>query len=107
MPAVPNNPPAAGHQEPQIENLADHMRLREASASRLLLAFVCSGLVYMLLPGTFLGVWNLLKIADQRTLATLSDTWIQAHGVAQIFGWVGSIILGIGMYSIPKVRHEE
>ncbi len=61
----------------------------------------------MLLPGTFLGVWNLLKITNQRAVATISDTWIQAHGVAQVFGWVGSFILGIGMYSIPKVRRTE
>ena len=29
---------------------------------------------------------------------------IQAHGHAQIFGWIGTFILGIGFYSIPKLR---
>jgi uncharacterized protein involved in response to NO len=29
---------------------------------------------------------------------------LQAHGHAQVFGWVGSFILGIGFYSIPKMR---
>ena len=37
-------------------------RAREASLSRLLMAYISSGLVFMLLPGTFLGVWNLLQI---------------------------------------------
>ena len=30
--------------------------------------------------------------------------WIQAHGHAQVLGWIGSFILGIGFYSIPKLR---
>ena len=30
--------------------------------------------------------------------------WIQAHGHAQLSGWVGTFILGIGFYSIPKLR---
>jgi uncharacterized protein involved in response to NO len=34
----------------------------------------------------------------------VSAAWIQAHGHAQIFGWIGTFILGIGFYSIPKLR---
>ena len=34
----------------------------------------------------------------------MSAAWIQAHGHAQIFGWIGTFILGIGFYSIPKLR---
>jgi hypothetical protein len=34
-------------------------------------------------------------------------TWIQAHGHAQIFGWIGTFILGIGFYSLPKLRHAH
>lgn len=30
--------------------------------------------------------------------------WIQAHGHAQLFGWIGTFILGIGFYSIPNLR---
>lgn len=30
--------------------------------------------------------------------------WIQAHGHAQIFGWLGTFILGIGFYTIPRLR---
>jgi hypothetical protein len=30
--------------------------------------------------------------------------WIQAHGHTQLFGWMGTFILGIGFYSIPKLR---
>jgi uncharacterized protein involved in response to NO len=85
----------------QIMDLA---RAREASLSRLLMAYVTSGLVFMLLPGTFLGVWNLLQISGRESAASISPAWLQAHGHAQVFGWIGSFILGIGFYSIPKLR---
>ena len=42
-------------------------RAREASLSRLLMAYISSGLVFMLLPGTFLGVWNLLQISGRES----------------------------------------
>src|SRR5579864_6409231 len=79
-------------------------RAREKALSRLLMAFISSGLAFMLLPGTFLGVWNLISITDRRSAASVPPAWIQAHGHAQIFGWIGSFILGIGFYSIPKLR---
>jgi uncharacterized protein involved in response to NO len=57
----------------------------------------------MLLPGTFLGVWNLLSISSEQSLGSLSASWIQAHGHAQIFGWIGTFIIGIGYYSLSKM----
>src|SRR5579883_1508138 len=80
---------------------------REMALSRLLVAYVSAGLVFMLLPGTFLGVWNLISISNQKTAQAISPAWIQAHGHAQVFGWIGSFILGIGFYSIPKLRQLE
>src|SRR5579884_1289010 len=77
---------------------------RETSLSRLLMVYISTGLFFMLLPGTFLGVWNLLAISSRRAPTSVSPAWIQAHGLAQIFGWIGSFILGIGFYSIPKLR---
>ena len=79
-------------------------RARETSLSRLLMLYIATGLVFMLLPGTFLGVWNLLAISSRHAANSVSAGWIQAHGHAQIFGWIGTFILGIGFYSIPKLR---
>jgi uncharacterized protein involved in response to NO len=79
-------------------------RARESSLSRLLIAYISSGLVFMLLPGTFLGVWNLLQISGRESAGSVSAAWLQAHGHAQVFGWIGSFIFGIGFYSIPKLR---
>jgi hypothetical protein len=79
------------------------MVARERSASRLLIAYILAGLAFMLLPGTFLGVWNLISISSHRIAGSMSPAWLQAHGHAQVFGWVGTFILGIGFYSIPKM----
>jgi uncharacterized protein involved in response to NO len=84
---------------------ADNTRIAlERHSQRLVTAFVASGMLFMLLPGTFLGVWNLIGISQQHTPASLSPAWLQAHGQAQIFGWIGSFILGIGFYSLTKMQ---
>jgi hypothetical protein len=80
---------------------------RETGLSRLLMAYVTTGLVFMLFPGTFLGVWNLVAISSRRAPGSVSAAWVQAHGHAQIFGWIGTFILGIGFYSIPKLRRQR
>ena len=86
------------------EEIFEITRARERSLSRLLMLYISTGLVFMLLPGTFLGVWNLLAISSRHAANSVSAGWIQAHGHAQIFGWIGTFILGIGFYSIPKLR---
>ncbi len=86
------------------EEIFEITRTREKSLSRLLMLYISTGLVFMLLPGTFLGVWNLLAISSRHAANSVSAGWIQAHGHAQIFGWIGTFILGIGFYSIPKLR---
>jgi len=77
---------------------------KEKHFALLLRVYIGSGLLFMLLPGTFLGVWNLISISGQHGLGALSPAWIQAHGHAQIFGWIGSFILGLGFYSLPHIK---
>jgi hypothetical protein len=60
--------------------------------SHLLVFFICGGLLFMLLPGTFLGVWNLVSISGRRAAESISPAWIQAYGHAQVLGWIGSFI---------------
>ena len=58
----------------------------------------------MVLPGTVLGVCNLVGITSRRQLAAVSTAWIQAHGHAQFFGWFATFIIGISLYTLPKFR---
>jgi len=75
----------------------------EVALQRLVTVYIATGLLYLLLPGTFLGVWNLVSISGRHSLAGLSPAWLQAHGHAQIFGWIGTFIIGIGYYSLSKM----
>ena len=87
------------------EGAGDSRRIAmERRSQGLVTAFIASGMLFMLLPGTFLGVWNLVGISRHQALSSLSPAWIQAHGQAQVFGWVGSFILGIGFYSLTKLQ---
>lgn len=90
------NQPAATATDRRIE--------MERQSQYLVTAFIVSGIIFMLLPGTFLGVWNLIGISEQHTAAALSPAWLQAHGQAQLFGWIGSFIIGIGFYSLTKMQ---
>jgi uncharacterized protein involved in response to NO len=84
----------AGHADPGPER----------RAGRMLGAFIGTGLFFLALPGTLLGVWNLLNISAHHSAAAPATAWIQAHGQAQLFGWVGTFILGISLYVLPKFR---
>lgn len=83
------------------------MRAHEVSFQRLLMAFLATGLLFLLLPGTFLGVWNLIGISGGHSATEVSAAWVQAHGHAQIFGWIGSFIIGIGFYSLSKMSNIQ
>jgi hypothetical protein len=76
----------------------------ERRKSILLRLWIVTGLFFMVLPGTVLGFTNLLAISAHHGLAGLSAAWIQAHGFSQVFGWIGSFVLGIGFYSQPHTR---
>jgi uncharacterized protein involved in response to NO len=76
----------------------------ERKLARLLAAYIVAGLVFMVLPGTVLGVWNLIGISSERAMAAVSPAWVQAHGHAQFFGWFGTFVIGISLYTLPKFR---
>jgi hypothetical protein len=75
----------------------------EFQLQRAVMAYIVTGIIFMLLPGTFLGVWNLVSISNQHQLESLSPAWIQAHGHAQLYGWIGTFVIGIGFYSLSKM----
>ncbi len=74
---------------------------RERQKSYMLRAWIASGLFFMALPGTLLGFSSLMSISAHHGLGALPAAWMQGHGHAQMFGWIGSFILGIGFYSQP------
>lgn len=75
--------------------------------SRMLITYIATGVAFMLIPGTLVGVMTLLKISASHTAQAADAGWVQAHGHAQIFGWLGTFILGIGYYAIPRLRQSR
>jgi hypothetical protein len=83
--------------EPESSTAVVHERWK----SLMLRAWILSGLFFMALPGTLLGFSNLMAISSHHGLGSLPSSWMEGHGHAQMFGWIGSFILGIGFYSQP------
>jgi uncharacterized protein involved in response to NO len=79
---------------------------REHNRSVLLRAWIVAGLFFMALPGTLLGFSNLMAISVHHGARGLPPAWMEGHGHAQMFGWIGSFILGIGFYSQPASRRS-
>ena len=64
------NVPSSTTQRPvwlddKTKSIMDREIAREQSLSRLLMTYIVTGVIFMLLPGTFLGVWNLIKISSR------------------------------------------
>ncbi len=85
----------------EVANLTTAIIAHEHQKSLMLRAWILSGLFFMALPGTLLGFSNLMAISTHHGLGSLPAAWIEGHGHAQMFGWIGSFILGIGFYSQP------
>ena len=87
LPGILDNPPA--------------LAAIERTKSLILRAWIIAGVFFMALPGTLLGFSNLMAISAHHGTGGLSPAWLEGHGHAQVFGWIGSFVLGIGFYSQP------
>jgi hypothetical protein len=85
----------------QTNDEAKAIAATERKKSLLLRFWIFAGLFFMALPGTLLGFSNLLAISAHHGSGFLPAAWMQGHGHAQVFGWIGSFVLGIGFYSQP------
>lgn len=86
---------------PGVLDNSQSLAALERAKSLVLRAWILAGIFFMALPGTLLGFSNLMTISTHHGTGTLSPAWLEGHGHAQVFGWIGSFILGIGFYSQP------
>jgi uncharacterized protein involved in response to NO len=82
-------------------NQNSEILLHQRNKSWMLRAWILSGIFFMALPGTLLGFSNLMAISAHHGMGSMPAAWMEGHGHAQMFGWIGSFILGIGFYSQP------
>ncbi|MBE7559144.1 NnrS family protein [bacterium] len=73
--------------------------VREASLDRL---FFRGGIITVLTVGAVWGAVILARIAMNQSFTAVGLHEINAHGHAQIFGWVGLFIMGFGYQVFPR-----
>ena len=61
-------------------------RERESALSRIVILFIGTGLAFMLLPGTFLGVWNLLSISNKHAADRQWQEFMYARDLGVLSG---------------------
>lgn len=66
--------------------------------------FVFVALVIALTAGFALGAVNLTRIALAQSYYTIDGALKQAHGHAQIFGWVGLFVMGVAFHAVPRFK---
>ncbi len=69
--------------------------------------FFKGGMVVVLTAGAVWGAWLLLRIGMAGDFAAASIHEINAHGHAQIFGWVGLFVMGFAYQAFPRMKHTS
>ena len=67
--------------------------------------FFLAGIVTILTAGATWGAWLLWSIGFAADFTGISVHHINAHGHAQIFGWVGLFIMGFASQAFPRLWH--
>ncbi len=69
--------------------------------------FFMAGVVVALTLGASWGALLLLRIAWSENFSSLSVHEVNAHGHAQIFGWVGLFVMGFAYQAFPRFKHTS
>ncbi len=68
--------------------------------------FFKSAIVLTLTLGALWGAWLLLRMALQGTLTTAGILHeVNAHGHAQVYGWIGLFVMGFAYQAFPRFKH--
>jgi len=68
--------------------------------------FFFSGIVTVLTLGAVWGAYLLMRIGWSRSFTAVGLHEINAHGHAQIFGWVGLFVMGFAYQAFPRFKHS-
>jgi heme/copper-type cytochrome/quinol oxidase subunit 1 len=67
--------------------------------------FFKAGIVVVLTLGAVWGAYLLLRIGLNGSFTAVGLHEINAHGHAQIFGWVGLFVMGFAYQAFPRFKH--
>src|SRR5215831_1792014 len=69
--------------------------------------FFKAGIALTLTAGAVWGALLLITIGLKRSFTAISIFDINAHGHAQIFGWVGLFVMGFAYQAFPRFKHAS
>lgn len=67
--------------------------------------FFTAGIAVVLTVGATWGAWLLWRIGINHAFTSISLFQVNAHGHAQIFGWVGLFMMGFAYQAFPRMWH--
>jgi hypothetical protein len=67
--------------------------------------FFKSGIAVVLTLGAAWGAYLLIRIALRGSFTAVGLHEVNAHGQAQIFGWVGLFVMGFAYQAFPRFKH--
>jgi hypothetical protein len=84
---------------------AGHDAIRDIDA--IYRRYFAGGIAVILTAGAAWGAWLLWKIGFAGSFTGVSIHEVNAHGHAQIYGWVGLFIMGFGYQAFPRMWHRD
>lgn len=69
--------------------------------------FFKAGIAVALTLGAVWGAWLLVRIALYGSFTAVGIHEVNAHGHAQIFGWVGLFVMGFAYQAFPRFKHTS
>lgn len=91
------------HAKPAAEPEA----LTSRPANTIYRPFFKAGIVVVLTLGAVWGAYLLLRIGWQGAFGAVGLHEVNAHGHAQIFGWVGLFVMGFAYQAFPRFKHTD
>ena len=85
----------------------EHVVIPRLEEDKVYAKFVKTAIVLTLTVGVTFGALVLSYIAIKLDFDSVYYALIQAHGHAQIYGWVGLCVMGFAMYIVPRVKNTE
>ncbi|HHT9130506.1 MAG TPA: DUF1858 domain-containing protein [Candidatus Brocadiaceae bacterium] len=85
----------------------EHIEIPRFEEDKIYEKFAKTAIILTLTVGVTFGAIILTYIAVKSNFNSIYYTLIQAHGHAQIYGWVGLCIMGFALYIIPRVKNTE
>jgi hypothetical protein len=90
-----------------LANSKESSEIIPQTADRIYRPFFLSGITIALTLGAVWGAYLLLRIAVAERFTAVGLHEVNAHGHAQIFGWVGLFVMGFAYQAFPRFKHTD